>query len=154
MGRHSIQRKRVKRRNQKSSKRGRLRPVIENTVADLKSENLLGYTSHSAIINDEQSQTLNPSDATVLVSKTIPEDLYLTQLTPGESNAIDESTSDSVLFSALDRVGEDSDSYWNKLAEDKIQEFDSYHDAHPCIVTAIYKGLCKWQWSMQRYSWA
>ena len=75
MGRHSIQRKRVKRRNQ------RLWPVIKNTVADLKSENLLGCTSHSAIINDKQSQTVNPSDATVLVSKTIPEDLYMTQLT-------------------------------------------------------------------------
>ena len=37
-------------------------------------------------------------------------------------------------FAALDRVGEESDQYWEKMTEEKIKEFDSYRDTHPCIV--------------------
>ena len=50
----------------------------------------------------------------------------------------DQSTSDASdygLFAALDRVGEESHEYWNEITEQKIKEFESYRDAHPCIVT-------------------
>ena len=39
------------------------------------------------------------------------------------------------LFEALDRVGRESDDYWDKMAEEKIREFDSYRDTYPCILT-------------------
>ena len=40
---------------------------------------------------------------------------------------------DNSLFETLDRVGRESDNYWDKMAEEKIREFDSY--THPCILT-------------------
>ena len=53
---------------------------------------------------------------------------------PSSSLQVAESMDDS-LFKALDRVGRESDNYWDKVAEENIREFDSYRDTHPCILT-------------------
>ena len=45
-----------------------------------------------------------------------------------------DSPSDSGVFAALDGV-EESDEYWEKVAEEKVREFEAYRDVHPCIVT-------------------
>ena len=42
--------------------------------------------------------------------------------------------SDDGLFAAIDCIGEESDEYWDVMAEQKIKEFESYRDSHPCIV--------------------
>ena len=43
--------------------------------------------------------------------------------------------SDDGLFAALDHISEESDEYWDVMTEQKIKEFESYRDSHPCIIT-------------------
>ena len=56
----------------------------------------------------------------------------------------DKEVSDDELFAAFDRIGEDSDKYWEKLASKKIREFESFHDKHPCIVTDKKQSFEVW----------
>ena len=63
-----------------------------------------------------------------------PEEDLLSSPNDNEQGA---EATDSGLFEALDpdRVCKESDDYWEKMTEEKIREFDSYRDTHPCIVT-------------------
>ena len=56
----------------------------------------------------------------------------------------DKEVSDDELFAAFDRIVEDSDEYWEKLAGKKIREFESFHDKHPCIVTDKKRSFEVW----------
>ncbi len=106
---HSIEKKRIKQRNQKRRKRHRLKQSTQSS-GDEQNE---GSTSYS-------SDQLTPE-----------EDLLSS---PNDNEQGAEAT-DSGLFEALDRVCKESDDYWEKMTEEKIREFDSYRDTHPCIVT-------------------
>lgn len=129
MGRHSIEQKRVKRKNQKRSKRKAQQRIIESGDSTVTEDEMSTCTSDLELNGEEfvtarahePPVTGNSSDGTVA---TLVRNL----------NTSDEHACDGELFSALDRINEDSDEYWDKLAKDKIREFDSYHDAHPCIV--------------------
>lgn len=44
----------------------------------------------------------------------------------------------------LDRVGNDGDDYWEDTAGKKIQEFESFHDKQPCIVTNDRRSVQVW----------
>ena len=51
------------------------------------------------------------------------------------------SDDDSALFAALDRIGDDSDRYWEENAAKKIQEFESFRDVHPSIITDKQRSI-------------
>ena len=113
MGRQSIERKKIKRKNQK--KRKRL---------------VLKRSTHSGVDQDSTESETSATELSLSVGDTCTVDDASDGHIPS-----DKEVSDDELFAAFDRIGEDSDEYWEKLASQKIREFESFHDKHPCIVT-------------------
>ena len=124
MGRHSVEQKRIKRRNQKKRKRLSLKQSLHPGVNQDLDYVLQGKATTSELATDS-------GDA---VSCT-------TNSTCGSSCQSDGEASDSALFAALDRVGDDSDQYWEETAGRKIQEFESFRDVHPSIVTDKQRSI-------------
>lgn len=56
----------------------------------------------------------------------------------------DDENSDGDLFARLDCVGEESGDYWENTARMKIQEFESFRDKHPYIVTDKQRSFEVW----------
>ena len=133
MGRHSIKRKQVQRKKQKKKKRRRQPPGVidDSTVYGCESDT---PTCTSELSNELDDSQMNSSHGSMSSSEFLPHELLAKPHPKDREDTDNGSTCDNALFAALDRVGEDSDTYWNKVAEEKITEFDSYHDAHPCIV--------------------
>lgn len=115
MGSHSVQQKRTKRRNQKKRKRHKHKQNAPRSV-------------------DEQSQESSSSPLSSRSEDVIYQVAPQEEL-PSFSSSQSDSTLDSGALAVLDCVEEESDEYWEVVAEAKIKEFDSYRDAHPCIVT-------------------
>ena len=117
MGRHSIQQKRRKRMNQKRKKRSKRTSSTDSHSCD--------STEYSSNIDHDILSELG-SEASINTCSS-----YST--TEGEKTA--NPVSGDELSAPFDRLDDDNDQYWDQLMEEKINEFDSYHDAHPCIVT-------------------
>lgn len=127
MGRHSIEQKRIKRRKQKRNKRQKLKLMVHDEQSEESTSSPL--SSSSELLEANQLSPLRRQDVE-------PDDTF----------------DDTDLFAALDRVGEESDQYWEKMTEEKIREFDSYRDTHPCImadkertITVVVDGTGKYK---------
>ena len=138
MGRHTIEQKQAKRRNQK---RSRLRKSMESSVQQRNE------TSPSEIRTEKKVHTPPVQQVADDVS-TSEESVYETrssEISHDEDDAmcdkvhtpqqIGNRESDNGLFAALDHISEESDEYWDVMTQQKIKEFESYRDSHPCIIT-------------------
>lgn len=119
MGRHSAEQKRIKRRNQKKKKRS-----------------LLKQSLHSGV-----NQDLDYGKATTNELATDNGDTVSCSTNDSRCGSSDDEASDSALFAALDRIGDDSDQYWEEKAAKKIQEFESFRDVHPSIITDKQRSI-------------
>lgn len=121
MGRHSIEQKRSKRRKQKKRKRLALKQTINSGV------------NHNA----EDQRELPAIEHT-------GEPSSCTDNTCRPFYQCGNEDSDDDLCARLDRVGEESDDYWENTARMKIKEFESFRDKHPYIVTDKQRSFEVW----------
>ena len=120
MGRQCIERKKIKRRNQKKRKRLALK---QSTLSGVDQDGAQSEASTNEFSIGSTCTADNASEGHILS---------------------DIEVSDDELFAAFDRVGEDGNEYWEKLAGKKIQEFESFHDKRPCIVTDKKRSFEVW----------
>lgn len=113
MGRYSAEQERIKRRNQKKKNRSLLKQSLRSGV----------------------NLDLDYGKATTNELATDNGDTVSCSTTDSRCGSSDDEASDSVLFAALDCIGDDSDQYWEEKAAKKIQEFELFHDVHPSIIT-------------------
>ena len=143
MERHSIEKKRAKRKAQQKRKRlahKQAKLVCHSGSSETSTSH---YSSSSSMLNspdrassyDETILSLSSAETHTVHKDSPNTDSGSTSSTISSTLSSHVHSGDRAMLSSIDDIIFESDAYWDEKIKEELREFESYRDVHPSILT-------------------